>query len=107
MNRQVDRRHHLVGGQHRLSRTGEEIGDRHATGAHPSDHVDEGTVDEQRRRRVRCRRRVADVAGERRAMANLHGADNARGLDERGKVTADALVRDQISHHDAGAHAQR
>ena len=40
-------------------------------------------------------------------MANLHGADHPRSLDERRKVTANALVRDQVSHHDTRADAQR
>ena len=62
----------------------EEVVERdHAARRPARAHAPRRVVDQQRRRRVGRRRRVADVAGQRRAVADLDRSDEARRLDQR------------------------
>ena len=56
---------------------------RAAVGA---DQIQARAVRQQRRRGVGSRRRVAEIAGQRRAIADLHRSDDHRRFDERRKV---------------------
>ena len=73
--RKIDRLDELARRQHRSSGSGEEVIQRHLPRAARADEIHARAVREQRRRRVGGRRRVAEVAGERRAIANLHRSD--------------------------------
>ena len=53
--------------------------------------IQDRAVGEERRRRVRGGRRVAQVAGQRRAIANLHGSDDPRSFDQRRKRAPGAV----------------
>ena len=64
------------------------------------------SIREQRGSCVRGRRRVADVAGQRGAIADLHRTHHAGGLDQRRKMAPHPLVADQVGHDRERADAQ-
>ena len=81
--------------------------ERDAPRARRSRDHDHRPVDEQRRRRVRGRRRVAQVPGERRPVPDLHRAHDRGRLGERGDVPPDHRVRRDVGHHRRRADDER
>ncbi len=66
-------------------------------------HHHPGAVDQLWRRRVRGRRTVADVAGQRGAVADLHRAHDAGRLGQRGQLGQHPLVTLDLAHGGEGA----
>ena len=69
---------------------GDEVGERHAARAAHRRALDLGALDHERRQRVAGRRRGAEVAADRAAVADLRRADRARRLGERRQQLAPA-----------------
>ena len=82
----------LAGAERRDARTDEELVDRDRPPSARPDRDDPRAVDEQRRRRVGRRRRVADVPGQRRPVPDLDRPDDRRRLGQRRVVAPDPLV---------------
>jgi hypothetical protein len=76
----------------------EEAVDRDAPDTAGPGHDDLRAVDEQRRSRVGCRRGVADVAGQRGAVADLDRSDDRRSLGQRTEVELHTRVGRDIGH---------
>ena len=86
-HRQLDRLDELVRRERRDPGPDEEVGERDPPPPTRAHRDDLRAVDEQRRRRVRGRRRVADIARQRRPVPDLRRPDVERRLGE-GRVVA-------------------
>ena len=91
--RQLDRGDELAAGERRDARADEERRRSGSVRVPPAPATTTArAVDEQRRHGVRGRRGVADVAGQRRPVADLDGPDDRRRLGEGPVVAPDPLV---------------
>ena len=79
----------LVGRERVLLDADEELRERQSPLAPHARHLDLRVLDEQWRQRVAGRRRGAEVAADRAAIADLRRADGARGLGQRGQRLGD------------------
>jgi len=104
--RQLDGRDQLVAGERRHPGTDEELVDRDAPGPGRTRRDDAGAIDEERRCRVRRRRRVADIAGERRPVPDLNRPDDRRRFGKGLVVASDPLVGGDVRHDGPGADAE-
>ena len=96
--RQLDRGDQLAARERRDPGADEDLVDRDRSLAARTGDDHARPVDEEGRRCVGGRRRVADVPGEGGSVSDLHGPDDGRRLGERDVVTADAGVLGDVGH---------